>query len=432
MAAYARWADLNQPEQQAATVRRGLPGQLSPWRLDRRARGADREAAHRADRVLEYQPPRGQYRDRLRGPRYSATAQSAVIAWHRRNDGSEWTLYGRYVDRWTRTEAGWRLAERELRAAGAVGRDDRQLLPLGRASGALSLSGPASHHALNAAAHLPTIGGPMRSLVLGGSTFVGRRLVHLLAGHGHEVGVLNRGRTPSELPPGRPPVRRRSHRRRLHAVSAGGHRVGRHLRRVRLRDGGGRLAHRRPARAVRRTHRRLRLRLLDHGLPAQPADAVDRRPADLGRAGHQLRRLQGVRRSGGPQAPRADRVPGQHRPPGRDLRPGQQHPGHGDRHVPAAAAQAAGAAAARRAGHRELRPRRRPVRAAAGHGHAPAGRRGGGGQRDRAGHHHGGLRARARRDRRRGTATSTCCPTSCWGRCPARCSAICSASGTTA
>ena len=42
----------------------------------------------------------------------------------------------------------------------------------------------------------------MRSLVLGGSTFVGRRLVRLLAGSGHEVAVLNRGRTPSELPPG--------------------------------------------------------------------------------------------------------------------------------------------------------------------------------------------------------------------------------------
>jgi nucleoside-diphosphate-sugar epimerase len=41
----------------------------------------------------------------------------------------------------------------------------------------------------------------MRSLVLGGSTFVGRRLVHLLAGQGHEVAVLNRGRTPSALPP---------------------------------------------------------------------------------------------------------------------------------------------------------------------------------------------------------------------------------------
>lgn len=41
----------------------------------------------------------------------------------------------------------------------------------------------------------------MRSLVLGGSTFVGRRLVQQLAGQGHEVSVLNRGRTPSALPP---------------------------------------------------------------------------------------------------------------------------------------------------------------------------------------------------------------------------------------
>jgi len=42
----------------------------------------------------------------------------------------------------------------------------------------------------------------MRSLVLGGSTFVGRRLVRLLAGQGHQVSVLNRGRTPSALPAG--------------------------------------------------------------------------------------------------------------------------------------------------------------------------------------------------------------------------------------
>jgi nucleoside-diphosphate-sugar epimerase len=42
----------------------------------------------------------------------------------------------------------------------------------------------------------------MRSLVLGGSTFVGRRLVLQLVGQGHEVSVLNRGRTPSALPPG--------------------------------------------------------------------------------------------------------------------------------------------------------------------------------------------------------------------------------------
>ncbi len=42
----------------------------------------------------------------------------------------------------------------------------------------------------------------MRSLVLGGSTFVGRRLAQQLVERGDEVGVLNRGRTPSALPPG--------------------------------------------------------------------------------------------------------------------------------------------------------------------------------------------------------------------------------------
>jgi len=42
----------------------------------------------------------------------------------------------------------------------------------------------------------------MRSLVLGGSTFVGRRLVHQLVEQGHGSSVLNRGKTPSALPPG--------------------------------------------------------------------------------------------------------------------------------------------------------------------------------------------------------------------------------------
>lgn len=41
----------------------------------------------------------------------------------------------------------------------------------------------------------------MRSLVLGGSTFVGRRLVNMLVERGEDVAVLNRGRTPSALPP---------------------------------------------------------------------------------------------------------------------------------------------------------------------------------------------------------------------------------------
>jgi nucleoside-diphosphate-sugar epimerase len=40
----------------------------------------------------------------------------------------------------------------------------------------------------------------MRALVLGGSTFVGRRLVNRLVERGDDVAVLNRGQTPSALP----------------------------------------------------------------------------------------------------------------------------------------------------------------------------------------------------------------------------------------
>ena len=42
----------------------------------------------------------------------------------------------------------------------------------------------------------------MQTLILGGSTFVGRRLVDLLVREGHGVTVLNRGKTTSDLPPG--------------------------------------------------------------------------------------------------------------------------------------------------------------------------------------------------------------------------------------
>ncbi|MBV9208486.1 MAG: nuclear transport factor 2 family protein [Actinobacteria bacterium] len=134
MAAYTRCADLNQPEQQAETfiedcrVRYHLTG----WIIGRKALV---EALHKA--LASYSKTSHHLSNieiEFEGPD-SAAAQSAVIAWHRRKDGSEWTLYGRYVDRWTRTEQGWRLAERELRAAGAVGRDDSQLPPIGRADG---------------------------------------------------------------------------------------------------------------------------------------------------------------------------------------------------------------------------------------------------------------------------------------------------------
>ena len=42
----------------------------------------------------------------------------------------------------------------------------------------------------------------MRSLILGGSVFVGKRLVAALVDGGHEVSVLNRGLTPTTLPVG--------------------------------------------------------------------------------------------------------------------------------------------------------------------------------------------------------------------------------------
>lgn len=135
MAAYARWADLNQPEQQAAVFIADCRVSYHPgdWITGRAAltdklrtalAGYVRTSHHVSNIEIDFEGPG------------AATAQSAVIAWHRRHDGSEWTLYGRYVDRWTRTGEGWRLAERELRAAGAAGRDDRELRPLGRATGA--------------------------------------------------------------------------------------------------------------------------------------------------------------------------------------------------------------------------------------------------------------------------------------------------------
>ena len=42
----------------------------------------------------------------------------------------------------------------------------------------------------------------MKALVLGGSQFVGLHTVHELVARGHDVTVLNRGKTTTELPPG--------------------------------------------------------------------------------------------------------------------------------------------------------------------------------------------------------------------------------------
>jgi len=42
----------------------------------------------------------------------------------------------------------------------------------------------------------------MKALVLGGSVFVGKHMVQSLVAGGHDVSVLNRGKTPAKLPPG--------------------------------------------------------------------------------------------------------------------------------------------------------------------------------------------------------------------------------------
>ncbi|MBT4160847.1 MAG: NAD-dependent epimerase/dehydratase family protein [Gammaproteobacteria bacterium] len=42
----------------------------------------------------------------------------------------------------------------------------------------------------------------MKSLILGGSVFVGKQMVQALVEAGHEVSVLNRGKTPAQLPEG--------------------------------------------------------------------------------------------------------------------------------------------------------------------------------------------------------------------------------------
>jgi len=132
MATYARCADLNRPEQLAATFADDGRVSYHPgvW-IEGRAgiAAALRESLARFQRTSHHL---GNLEITFHGTD-GATAQSTVIAWHRRNDGSEWTLFGRYVDRWVRQDGEWLIAERVLRAAGATGRDDSELARLGRA-----------------------------------------------------------------------------------------------------------------------------------------------------------------------------------------------------------------------------------------------------------------------------------------------------------
>lgn len=133
MAVYARSADLNDPEQQASVFVEQCRVRYHP----------ERWIVGRADLVTALHVALAKYARTshhigtveigFTGPD-DAVAQSTVLAWHRRVDGTEWTLHGRYVDLWVRTRDGWRMTERELRAAGAVGRDETGLVAFGRAT----------------------------------------------------------------------------------------------------------------------------------------------------------------------------------------------------------------------------------------------------------------------------------------------------------
>ena len=117
MAAYTRWADLNRPEEQAAVFTEDGRVSYHPddWIVGRAAlteklrtalAGYAQTSHHLSNIEIDFQGPD------------SATAQSAVIAWHRRHDGSEWTLYGRYViaGRGPATAGGWPNASSGRRA----------------------------------------------------------------------------------------------------------------------------------------------------------------------------------------------------------------------------------------------------------------------------------------------------------------------------
>lgn len=46
-------------------------------------------------------------------------SESYVMAWHERPDGTTATVFGRYLDRMTRTPDGWRIAQRRMEMNGA-------------------------------------------------------------------------------------------------------------------------------------------------------------------------------------------------------------------------------------------------------------------------------------------------------------------------
>lgn len=138
MHAYARWVDLNRPDEQVRVLTedcrvnygRGDDG----WIEGRDALRAALEAAlapfAATNHVISNVEVAFDGPDR-------ATAVSYVHAWHRfRDGGPDFHLLGRYHDVWTRTAEGWRMAERRLRVAGTIPPEHADALePIGRRDG---------------------------------------------------------------------------------------------------------------------------------------------------------------------------------------------------------------------------------------------------------------------------------------------------------
>jgi ketosteroid isomerase-like protein len=62
-----------------------------------------------------------------------ARSVTYLYAWHRYVDGSpDGELWGRYLHRFVRTDAGWRIAELVLQAAGTVDFHRATMYPIGR------------------------------------------------------------------------------------------------------------------------------------------------------------------------------------------------------------------------------------------------------------------------------------------------------------
>jgi hypothetical protein len=132
LAAYCRLADLNRPEEQTALF---VQDCRASYGADRWIEGREALTAALRRSLTAYSASShllGGTEIDFDGDE-SAAVQTVVHAWHRRVDGApDVVLYGRYVDRWSRTPEGWRIAERQFRVAGATGRDEAGLNPLGR------------------------------------------------------------------------------------------------------------------------------------------------------------------------------------------------------------------------------------------------------------------------------------------------------------